>query len=196
VIDAGYFPKTVKPRPEWLAAPSVAEICSVSECVSAGPPGWIQQWLHNSLGWFNHVADVARVVPSTEERGQYRVFAYRLHPEFYRDGSAMPVVIPSDVAPDPVPGTFQSLGFDTASHSMSDVLGLECSPLSCNGIAADLAANAHCLFVTLAEALAAAKAFSIGGAEPGDYYVVEVLEEQGRAAEQADAADEARSSRR
>jgi hypothetical protein len=177
VIDAGYFPKAITPRPDWLAAPSVIEICSVSLCVSSGPPDWIQQWIHNSFGWCNRVADVARLEPPTE-RGKYRVFAYRLHPEFHREGHALPVVIPEDVTPDPIPSSFRRLGFDAVSHSMTDVLGLECSPLSCCGTAAALGANEWCLFPTLDAAVDAARTWSVGGAEPGDYYVVEVLEQQ------------------
>jgi hypothetical protein len=187
VIDAGYFPKLIARRPEWLKAAAVVEVCSVSECVSPGPPDWIQHWLHNWLGWFNNVGDVLRVLP-TEGREKYRLFAYRLHPEFWRDGTAIPVVIPEDVTPDPVPGTFRSLGFDIANHSMADVLGLECSPLSCNSVAEERPTNQWCLFPTLDAAIASAKEFSVGGAEPGDYYVVEVLEKQGWTAEQPDEA--------
>ena len=52
--------------------------------------------------------------------------------------------------------------------------GFECSPLSCNGLAASLTANRYCLFDTLEAAMVAAERFSVGGAEPGSYYVVEV----------------------
>lgn len=63
-----------------------------------------------------------------------------------------------------------------SASSWSPVLGFECSPLSCNAMAAEMTANSHCLFRTLAEAVAAAALFSVGQPEPGDYYVVEVLE--------------------
>ena len=60
---------------------------------------------------------------------------------------------------------------------MPDVLGLECSPLSCNGLAAEFEINEFCLLPSLDQAVDAAERFSREQPEPGDYYVVEVLEE-------------------
>jgi hypothetical protein len=189
LIDGGFFPKLVAPRPDWLKVASVVEICSVSECVSPGPPDWIKQWLHNSWGWFNCMKDALRVVPPAE-RGKYRLFAYRLHSDFWRDGAPVQVIVPSDVTPEPTPRTFRSLGFDAANSNAVGVLGLECSPLSCNSGAEKLPANEHCLFSSLDAAIAGARDFSSGNWEPGDYYVVEVLEGAYEAAEQGDEADE------
>lgn len=50
---AGYFPKHVVAVPEWLEAPGVADVCSVSCCVSQGPDDWVGRWLHNPLGLFD-----------------------------------------------------------------------------------------------------------------------------------------------
>jgi hypothetical protein len=83
VIDVGYFPKLVSARPDWLPAPQTREICSVSNCVSAGPDDWVYHWRHNWLGWFNRIGDAWELIPA-EPRGQYRVFAYRMYPEFFR----------------------------------------------------------------------------------------------------------------
>ena len=47
---------------------------------------------------------------------------------------------------------FRRLGFDSASKSSELTLCLECSPLSCNEMAIEMSANAHCLFETLGEA--------------------------------------------
>ena len=174
-IDAGYFAKRVKPRPEHLPASGVREICSVSECLSPGAQDWIASWRHNSLGWFNTVADAVRVVPE-EQRGEYRLFAYRIHPEVFRGRDRRPLVVPDDVRPDAVPAGFRSIGFDSASRSSDAGLSLECSPLSCNGLATELPVNEHCLFQTIDDAIAGAIRFAIEQPEPGDYYVLEVLE--------------------
>lgn len=82
---------------------------------------------------------------------------------------------PANVNPDPVPPDFRSLGFDSVSRSMESILGFECSPLSCNSMADEIATNAFCLFPTLEDALAGADRFSREQPEPGDYYVVEVM---------------------
>ncbi len=59
---------------------------------------------------------------------------------------------------------------------METVLGFECSPLSCNEMAAEISANEFCLFRGLNAAIAGAQRFAAEQPEPGDYYVIEVLE--------------------
>ena len=61
---------------------------------------------------------------------------------------------------------------------MPSVLGFECSPLSCNSIAGEMGANEYCLFDLLEAAIAGAMRFKIEQPEPGDYYVVAVLEDR------------------
>jgi hypothetical protein len=177
VILGGYFPKLVVPRPKWLAEPRVSEVCSVSNCVSAGPEDWTYRWIHNSLGWFNTLADAWSVVPPGDVE-RYRMFAYRLAPSFYRRGTAERLLVPEDVRPEPLPAELDSLGFDTYSKSMDSILGPECSPLSCNGLAPEFQTNPHCLLDTLDEACKAASRFSLEQPEPGDYYVAEVLQQR------------------
>jgi len=175
VIDAGYFARRVKATPDHLPVPGVREICSVSECISPGADDWITSWRHNSLGWFNSVSDAVSVVPK-ERRGEYRLFAYRIHPELFRGRERRPLAVPDDVRPDALPTGFRSIGFDSASRSSEAGPSLECSPLSCNGLATELLVNEHCLFQTLDDAIAGAARFANEQPEPGDYYVVEVLE--------------------
>ena len=177
MIDVGYFVKRVESRPDWLQAAGVVEICSVSNCVSEPPEGWIEQWLHNDIGFFDNVSDAMAIVPA-EDRARYRLFAYRLYPARFQHGGQQPFVMPASAA-DPVPPAFRSLGFDAVSKSMDSILGFECSPLSCNSMAAELGTNEHCLFDSLEAAIAGATRFSLEQPEPGDYYVVEVLEERG-----------------
>jgi hypothetical protein len=88
------------------------------------------------------------------------------------------LVIPPDAHPDPIPASFKSLGFDSVNKSMPSVLGFECSPLSCNSMAGEMGANEYCLFDSMEAAIAGATRFSIEQPEPGDYYVVEVLEDR------------------
>jgi hypothetical protein len=175
LVVAGYFARRIEPKPDLLQAPGVREICSVSECISSGPDGWIDAWRHNGLGWFNTVDDAVSVVPG-QQRHEFRLFAYRLYPEVFRSGARVPWLLPDDVRPDPPPQGFRSLGFDSASRSSEQGLGFECSPLSCNGLAAEMLVNEHCLFPTLEAAIAGAGRFAVEQPEPGDYYVVEVLE--------------------
>jgi hypothetical protein len=175
MVDAGYFAKRIASRPSWLEAAGVVEVCSVSACVSPGPEGWIQRWLHNGLGWYNRAADALGAIPAGAEP-VYRLFAYRLHPEVFRRGARVPLRLPDDVRPDPMPASFRRLGFDSVSKSMDASVGFDCSPLSCNRMASEIEVNEHCLFPSLEAALAGADRFAVEQPEPGDYYVVEVLE--------------------
>jgi hypothetical protein len=177
MTNGGYFVKYVVSRPEWLDA-DVAEICSVSNCISKPPEGWIEHWLHNELGWFNRISDARQLIPA-DGHATCRLFGYRLYAEFFRQGSGVRIVVPADVRPDPVPEGFRSLGFDAISKSLESILGFECSPLSCNSMAAELRANEHCLFESLDAAIDGAARFSREQPEPGDYYVIEVLEDRG-----------------
>ncbi len=175
MIDAGYFAKRVVARPEAIAAPRVREICSVSNCISLGPDDWIDSWRHNELGWFNSISDALRVVP-VDMIEHFRLFAYRVSPHVHRRGARVSIVVPQDVQPETIPADFIVRGFDAVSKSMDSTLGLECSPLSCNYLAAEMEVNEFCLFSSLDAALAGADAFSVQQPEPGDYYVVQVLE--------------------
>ncbi len=177
MIDAGYFAKRVAPKRVWLGAAAVREICSASDCISRAPDGWIEHWLHNEFGWFNRASDALAVGPPTQ-RADFRLFAYRIHPHIFRAGARHELAVPADVHPDPIPGTFTSLGFDSVNKSMESVLGFECSPLSCNAMATEMATNEYCLFDSLEAAVAGATRFSIEQPEPGDYYVIEVLEDR------------------
>jgi hypothetical protein len=175
MIDAGYFAKLIEPTPDWLHGQSIREICSVSTCISCGPEDWVDHWRHNELGWFNTIEDAWSVVPEAE-RHRYRLFAYRMGLIRFRQGEPLEVPVPADVHPAQIPASFVSLGYDAVSRSMETVLGFECSPLSCNSMAEEIPANEFCLFGTEAAATAGAQAFSVQQPEPGDYYVVEVLE--------------------
>jgi hypothetical protein len=175
MILAGYFARRIEPKPDLLQASAVREICSVSECISSGAEDWISAWRHNGFGWFNSIGDAVSVVPEAR-RGEFRLFAYRLHSKVFRGTRRAALAVPEDVHPEPLPEEFRSIGFDSASRSSEQGLSLECSPLSCNGLASELPVNEHCLFPTLDAAIAGAGKFAAEQPEPGDYYVVEVLE--------------------
>lgn len=178
MIDAGYFWKRIVMRPNEIDAPQVREVCSVSDHISSGPDNWETPWIHNEFGWFNSVADATSVVPEPD-RPAYRLFAYRVAPYVYRVGNRIGLQLPANVHPVAIPANFVSRGFDAVSKSDPSGLGFECSPLSCNYFASEIPTNEFCLFPSVEAALAGAEQFSRGTAEPGDYYVIQVLEARG-----------------
>ena len=171
LLLVGYFPKITTLPPEGWGHPAhVREICSVSTCLARAPVNWVDRWLHNELGFFDTIADAESVLPP--EASSSSVLAYRAFPQFYAEGLVREFSIPMhDVQP--LPDTFRPLGFDAVSMSASSFV--ECSPLSCNGLLSLFPVNEYCLFPELSSAIEAAKKWSVGGAEPGDYYVFEVL---------------------
>jgi hypothetical protein len=174
LLLAGYFPKQVVATPVGLACPPiVSDICSVSHCVSSGPADWVDHWIHNDLGFFNTIEDARSVVPA--DAPATTIFAYRLLTTRFRTGAWEPWALPADVAPEPLPPAFRSLGYDAVGRLEYGMISFECSPLSCNALAQEWPVNRHCLLADLDTAVEAAERFSIDQPEEGVYYVAEVL---------------------
>jgi hypothetical protein len=167
----GYFAKRHTPAPASLDAPNAIEICSVSLCIAAPPDGWIEHWTHND--WFVYDSpDEARRVAMNDLDSEFAIYAYRLLPVAFGDDT-QPLEI--TVSPTPLPENFERLGFDVASRDMTPTF--ECSPLSCNGMAAEVPVNEYCLLSSLEEADAFARRCAKEQPEPGTYFVIEVWRE-------------------
>jgi hypothetical protein len=166
----GYFPKNTAVPADWNVNERVKEICSVSDCVSSSPPGWIDHWLHNDWGFFNSAEDARRVVPSGSTG--FSLFAYRLLTVRFVHGEAEPLNM-EDPATQPIDASYISLGFDAVSKSVSSFF--ECSPLSCNSMASEVPVNEFCLIDGLEQAISLAERFSREEPEAGPYYILEVL---------------------
>jgi hypothetical protein len=168
----GYFAKRRTPTPAFLDAPDVIEICSVSPCIALPPDGWIEHWTHND--WFVYNSpDEARRVTTNDLEGEFAIYAYRLLPVAF-DDDVQPLEI--TVSPTPLTEEFERLGFDVASRDMTPMF--ECSPLSCNGMAANVPVNEYCLLSSLEEAKKFARRCAKEQPEPGTYFVIEVWRER------------------
>jgi hypothetical protein len=75
----------------------------------------------------------------------FRLFAYRLLPIRYLGEQAEPFEIAQQNI-EPLQSAFVSLGFDVVNKTFSAFF--ECSPLSCNGMADEVAVNRFCLLET------------------------------------------------
>lgn len=189
----GYFPKRRVTRSRWVSpypdhpeagfpAPApVEEICSVSNCIAAGPDLPSDNWPCNAFGGFDDPTQ-AWLAIAADLRRDFDMFAYRLVPMLFRDGQAEPLEIaPLDV--EPLPDTFERLGYDAVELTQGRFWG--CSPLSCNGQAGEAGAsvNRHCLIASESEVLDLARSFSVSKPEPGPYCVVEVWRDASPAAD-------------
>jgi hypothetical protein len=63
MIPAGYMAKFVAEHPDWLGAPGVDDIYSVSGCVSSYFANYYDAWKHNGFWLFDSI-DLIRQVAS------------------------------------------------------------------------------------------------------------------------------------
>jgi len=155
----------------------VREVCSVSECLSPGPEGWISAWEHNRWGAFDDPERAWALVPEAE-REAYGMYAWAVLPTRWVDGREEPFEVEAreDVAA--LRTTFEPLGYDVVSRGSSEFF--ECSPLTCNLWGAEVGANRHGLVDTLEAAAQLAARAEASGCEPGPYHVVRVWRQRAR----------------
>lgn len=178
MIPLGYMAKRVAARPEWLKASGVEEILSVSSCISKDFADWINYWRHNGYWLFDSPSTIQALAHEHSlDLSDCRWFYYEGHERDFDDGGGgwQPYT------PDPSFGTSVEpadgavlRGFDVVTHSCGN--SAECSPLSCNHMAEQIATNRHCLLNSfeLAHELTDQRRFV--HCEPGPYRIVAVFE--------------------
>lgn len=175
MIPLGYMAKHVSAGPEWLKAPQVSRIYSVSSCISKDFGKWVEAWKHNGYWFFDAPERIAEVAAerqidlsgttlfyyegfAEEYDSEFGWTAYHPEPSFQ-----LKVVLPDKKA---------LRGFDVVCYSQGN--SAECSPLSCNGLAAEMPVNAFCLLNTPEEAKSLLEAGRFIHSEPGPYRVIAV----------------------
>jgi hypothetical protein len=180
-ILIGYFPMKTKKNLPDLKAVGVEEVCSVTDCVSDSPEGWIDQWKHNEMWVFDSV-EIARSIIPEAQRHDFNIFGYYLFPERIpvKEPSLpeqKPFVIPS-LHVEVMDNTFEKLGYDIVDRTAGNKF--EHSPLSCNGLAGEVKVNRYCLIDDAEKAFQIAGQFENLGAESGPYYVIEVWRQKNK----------------
>src|SRR5437764_666419 len=147
MIPVGYMAKRVSSRPDWLGAAQVADVYSVSGCVSPNFADYIKYWEHNGF-WFFDSPEIIQQLAQAQglDLAGTRTFYYEVYElQFDPAGarwssfSAEPS-FPTDVV---VPQIKTLEGYDVVTFSVGT--SAECSPLSCNSLAKEVETNAHCL---------------------------------------------------
>lgn len=144
----GYFPKRRTSNPGWLIPESVEEIASVSNCITKEPAKWIGYWRHNEMFVFD-TPELALSVVADEEREGFEIHTYAIFPVQYVKGRQTSFELPA-LSPQTLPDDYEFLGYDVVSRSCGSTF--ECSPLSCNGYAEQVAVNRWCLLDDVATA--------------------------------------------
>jgi len=168
MIPAGYMSKKIALRPEWLKANGVEDICAVSDCISKPFADYINYWKHNGYWFFNSADDIERLCQQ-ENIGisENTLFYYEVFDrEFDEETRSWSPFEPEHSFPTHVqkPECAALLGYDVATFAVR--ASPECSPLSCNSLATEIAINRHCLFDTFEQA--------VDDSEPGPFRVFAV----------------------
>ena len=176
MIPIGYMAKRVVERPDWLGVSSVLDIYSVSGCVSEEFADYLNCWKHNGYWMFDSpeaIREVARELGVPLEGTKLFYYeAYEMEFDEKRMSWSVFDADPGLKTAVMVPMEKQLEGFDLVTFYCRTAP--ECSPLSCNGVAKDVATNEHCLVRTFEEAKTALEAGKFSGAEPGPYRVIAV----------------------
>jgi hypothetical protein len=168
--------KRVEPRPEWLEAANVADIYSLSGCISEYFADYIPFWKHNGFWLFDSPAIIKQVATDQGISLEgLRLFYYEAHAsEYDREKRAWVPFEPeaSFVTSIASPTTKQLEGFDITTFSVHT--SPECSPLSCNSCATTIETNSHCLMESFDDAKRVLEEDLLGPCEQGPYRIIAV----------------------
>lgn len=168
----------------------VVEICSLGDCIAEPPDGWEERWDFNQACCYNSEREALSTLRPDDDPTLYDLFAYWQFPlEFLRDDKVRQIDLLAEldagvhpIAPDLDLNLYESIGYDVAGgyrmyidQTLTRMLGFSCSPLSCNGLAAEFRVNRLCLLPDLHEAVEFARHCARTEPEPGPFYLYEVL---------------------
>lgn len=194
-IFVGYFPKITVQNSDLkdengstgMKNKVVEEICSVSECISEAPEGWVDKWKHNDLGFYDTEESALSVISDKKEK--YDLYAYKLYPVKFEEDKVIKIKIDSNAVEHLK--AYEFIGYDVVSSSEGHYF--ECSPLSCNDACEIFPVNRYCLIQDFNDALECCRKISEentgakvskrpdgvheyrGKWEPGPYYVFQVF---------------------
>jgi hypothetical protein len=174
MIPAGYMAKRVSRRPGWFKAAHVADIYSLSGCVSANFADYLPYWKHNGY-WLFDSPEIIRAVAREHpvQLGGTSLFYYEVHEKEFDGTRWAPFGPEPSFVTNVVPPSRKRLeGFDVVTFYARS--SPECSPLSCNSLAEVLRTNAHCLFASFGEAEANLASGAFNNSEPGPYRIFAV----------------------
>ena len=176
MIPIGYMAKRVLDRPEWLTARGVADIFSVSSCMSEDFADYVGYWKHNGYWFFDSPEIILELAArNTIDVTATTLFYYEAHEREYdgEEGRWLSFQPEASLTTRVVPPDHKVLeGYDIVSFSAGT--SAECSPLSCNALASEIETNEHCLLASFERARALLAEGRFENAEPGPYRIFAV----------------------
>lgn len=174
MVPAGYMAKRIAARPEGFAAERVSSIYSVSKCISGEFADYIRFWKHNGYWLFGSPAVIIELAREHAfDLAGTTLYYYEVHEQQFDDGTWEPVEPePSFVTNVTVPDGRVSEGYDVVTFSLQT--SAECSPFSCNSLAATVETNARCLLESFERAVALLENGTFSKSEPGPHRIFAV----------------------
>ena len=176
MIELGYMAKRISERPRWLEVAVVDDVYAVANCVSEDFCDYVTHWRHNGFWLFDSPAIIREIAAESGLDLTDTALIYcRGHAKQYDSenkvwtGYDQDNAFPTNIET-PLDETLA--GFDVVTFSMQN--SPECSPLSCNGVAANVNVNKHCLIDSLDYAIDSLENGVFDDAEPGPYRIIEV----------------------
>jgi hypothetical protein len=176
MTPAGYMAKRIVKRPDWIQAPKVDDVYAVSGCVSEYFTDYIKYWKHNGYWFFDSVQTIKSLAEAQAiSVGGCKFFYYEVFEKEFNDeaeqwqsfkpddGFKTSVIVPPKKVLE---------GYDVVTFSVHT--SPECSPLSCNNLAASVETNRHCLFASFDEAKARIEGHAFDNSEPGPFRIFAV----------------------
>jgi hypothetical protein len=176
MTPAGYLYKFVATRPNWLGATAVVDIGSISGCISRPFADFVDHWKHNGYWLFDSPGIMEQIATDIGiDLSNATLFYYEVHEdEFDGRTKLWRKFSPETSFPTKVqePRSKRCLGYDVATFYAGSAP--ECSPLSCNALAAEQPVNEHCLLASFDQAKQALESGAFTNAEPGPYRIFAV----------------------
>ena len=177
MISAGYLYKQVSSRSDWLGKPGLPQrIYSMSPHISRDFAEYVSLSLHNGFWLFDRpeiMEDIAAQL-GVNLNGLTCFYYEEYNLQYDTERDCWLPVEPDQNIPTAVelPKKATLEGYDIVTFSTGN--SPECSPLSCNAIAADVTVNDNCLFDSLDDAKRALESGLFRNAEPGPCRIVAV----------------------
>jgi hypothetical protein len=176
MVPAGYMAKQVETRPDWLKSGAVEDIYSLSGCVSEYFCDYIPYWKHNGFWLFDSPSEIEEIAAASSlDMKAQRLFYYEVYEKQFDDKRKVWEPFTADASfktEVKVPNGKKLEGFDVVTFCVKT--SPECSPLSCNSLAAEIPVNAHCLLPSLEEAIRLVDSGAFDNSEPGPFRVFAV----------------------
>lgn len=176
LIPAGYLAKKVALKPDWIKADQVADIYSVSNCISKDFADHVTFWKHNGYWLFD--SPIIMVQLAKEHSLDIRnstMFYYEVYEKEYDENKGQWLSYGDQLLFDTnvhAPDEKILVGFDVVTFTVRS--SPECSPLSCCSLATEIQTNAHCLLHNFETAKQLIETGRFNNSEPGPYRIYAV----------------------